>query len=99
MGEIKMTDSKNTSGICAVQLPGYRIEVLGYRFGMRVTLYGAIGLWELDESHVRLFTKNSSILITGERLSVTVFEGSALEIEGKISELSFGILKRGGGKR
>jgi hypothetical protein len=56
---------------------------------MRLTVFGVIGLSELDGDRIKLFTRHEFITVYGFCLKISIFEGSVLEIEGEISELSF----------
>ena len=88
----KMTQIKNSSAKGRTPspiLPSYRIQASGRGGKMRLTVFGVIGLSELDGDRIKLFTRREFITVCGFSLEISVFEGGVLEIEGAISQLDF----------
>ncbi|MBR2650658.1 MAG: hypothetical protein IKD45_03275 [Clostridia bacterium] len=72
----------------ALALPTYRFEADGGSEVMRLYLSGIIGIGELSQTAIRMITKKQSITVTGKMLTVSVFEGNAVELIGKIENIS-----------
>ncbi len=88
----KMTQMKNSNakGRSVPQIvPSYKIQASGGGGKMRLTVFGVIGLSELDGDRIKLFTRREFITVCGFSLQISVFEGGILEIEGEISQLEF----------
>lgn len=69
--------------------PGYRIDVEGHGSFLRLSVVGVIGICELNEDTIKLFTQREALEIQGQKLSVSVFDNKVLEISGNISNLHF----------
>lgn len=57
--------------------------------GLRVMLYGIIGIDELSDSRVGLMSHGGRIRILGGNLKVLVYEGNSVEIVGRVKEIDF----------
>ena len=57
--------------------------------GMSVIISGIIGISDFSETSVSLKTHTGCITVGGERISISAYEGGAVEIVGKVEEIKF----------
>ncbi len=58
-----------------------------------VTLSGIICITELSESEVSLASHAGRVVLRGQSLTLVIFEGGVVTVNGKIEEVSFGYAK------
>ena len=73
-------------------LSEFNIEVTRKGIGVSVVISGAVGISELDEERVGIVTHKARVIISGSKLSLSVFEGRTVEIVGRVLgvELKYG---------
>jgi len=57
--------------------------------GMRMRVGGVIGIADYSAERVCLKSHGARVLVTGKRLSVSVYEDKVTEITGRVEEVSF----------
>lgn len=70
-------------------LPTFRIDVEGRMPRSSVVLYGILGISELADDRISLFTSRDVIVISGNMLKIGIFEVKRVEICGHIEKLEF----------
>ena len=58
-----------------------------------ITISGIISITELSKTAVSLATHTGRVILKGEALSLIIFEGGVVTVNGKIAEVSFGYAK------
>ena len=59
-------------------------------FGMTVTVTGVIGVRDFSRESVEILTHTGKIFVSGRRLSLSVYENGAIEINGRVEDVRFG---------
>lgn len=62
--------------------------------GISLTVSGIVGISELTDTEVVLKSHRAKLSVTGKKLSLTVFEGRVVEIDGVIQNLEFSYGKK-----
>lgn len=69
---------------------GFRMEAQRCGRGLCLVACPIVGIEDFSDAEVKLKSHGGRIRIGGKRLSVTVLEGGAIEIVGRIEEIGFG---------
>ena len=67
----------------------YHLELDANIGGISAVVSGVIGIIEMSGNLIKLMTRIGSIVISGSRLDILVFEYKTLQISGKIENISF----------
>lgn len=63
-----------------------RIDILG---NGEITVEGCQGVFEYSDSYIKLKLNKGALIICGSRFNIVTFEGSLINIRGKISSIEF----------
>ncbi len=58
-----------------------------------ITLSGVVSISSLSSEEVSLATYAGRVIVRGEHLNLVIFEGSVVEVRGKVEEVSLGYAK------
>ena len=96
-----MTDEKSLrTGAVKKSLRSFKLSAEATVGGVRLELTDCIGIREFCDSGVILVTKRGRIEISGDKLSVTLYENHTVELFGSITDIKLCIpKKKKGGKR
>lgn len=72
----------------------FSIEAVRTGRGISLTVSGIVGISELTDTEVVLKSHRAKLSVTGKKLSLTVFEGRVVEIDGVIQNLEFSYGKK-----
>ena len=70
-------------------LSPFHIEINRIKRGISLIATDVIGINDFGEDRAVLMTHGGRIIISGERLTVMIYEHNTVEISGKISEVGF----------
>ncbi|MBO5907307.1 MAG: YabP/YqfC family sporulation protein [Clostridia bacterium] len=84
-----MTENKSKNLSSEGPLSPFHIEVNRIKRGISLVASGVIGINDFGEDRAVLMTHGGRIIISGDRLTVLIYEHNTVEISGKISEVGF----------
>ena len=67
----------------------FHLEACRSAKGMSVIISGVVAISDFTDSEVTLKSHGGRVTLLGKRLSVTVYEGGAVEIVGKTEDIRF----------
>lgn len=70
-------------------ISSFRMEGERCSRGMNIRFSGIVGIDQFSENLIEILNHSGRIRLRGQRLLITVFENSQVEISGKIEELCF----------
>ena len=89
-----MTDNKNKRVGFSRNLPSglstFHLEADSSSAGLRITLWGIIGVNHFNDEGVLLSSHSGRISVSGKKLKLEVYENKIIEISGMIEEICFG---------
>ena len=67
---------------------GPYLELFGNR---ELILDGCLGVYEYNDTYLKLRLKSGAIILCGTEFELASFEGERIDIRGKISSVEFGV--------
>jgi len=68
---------------------GYHMELYGGVNNMSAIISEVVGILEITENLIKVMTRSGNISVSGTSLNIHIFEYKALQITGKIENISF----------
>lgn len=84
---------KSRSGAAALVAPPLLAEIRKAKNSASITMSGIVSITDLSDTEISLATHAGRVIVKGECLKLVIFEGCALEINGKIEEVTLGYAK------
>ena len=70
-------------------LTPFRLEMSRSVHGMTVIVNGVVGIGDLTRECVTLKSHSGRVTVSGKRLEICIFESHAVEICGRVEDISF----------
>ena len=67
----------------------FHVEIARSRHGIRAVVEGVLGIEEFTDERIEIKNHGGRVKISGKRLNLCVFEGRAVEINGRVEDISF----------
>jgi hypothetical protein len=85
-----MTKENKPENINAPLKRSFALEARRTSKGIELVLCPVVGIEKLSDTEIKLKCHSGKVNVQGKRLTVGVLEGGAVEIIGKVEDISFG---------